>query len=73
MSSDPIDQSTLGDKGVAELHTIAESLGVENHQKMRKKTDLIESIVAVSADAGNGSAGSAPAATIEPPAAQAEA
>ena len=66
MSSGSIDQGALEGKGVAELHTIAESLGVENHQKMRKKIDLIESIVAVSADAGNGAKDPAPLATSEP-------
>ncbi len=70
MSSGSIEESALETKGVAELHTIAESLGVANHQKMRKKTDLIESIVAVSADAGNGTKGVVPVATVEPTAPQ---
>jgi len=46
---DATDKSTLEGKMVAELHTIAEALGIEGHQRMRKP-DLIESIVAASRD-----------------------
>ncbi len=66
MDSRTIERSELEGKVLAELQQIAEGLGVEGHQRLRK-SDLIDAIVSA-ASAGNGaSAADAPAAPAEDP------
>src|SRR5881296_4742666 len=64
MDSETMDRSSLEAKVASELHTIAEGLGIEGHQRL-KKADLIDRIVASSprdgqapaAEGGNVAAG----------------
>src|SRR4029453_14121743 len=66
VDSRTIERSELEGKVLAELQQIAEGLGVEGHQRLRK-SDLIDAIVSA-ASAGNGaSAADAPAASGENP------
>ncbi|MBI2237659.1 MAG: transcription termination factor Rho [Actinobacteria bacterium] len=62
---DTMDKSTLEGKVTSELHTIAESLGIEGHQRLRK-ADLIETIVARAGSDGHSSPSDEGAVTTEP-------
>src|SRR5213592_3077995 len=58
-----LDKSILEGKVISELQTIADSLGVQGHQRMRKG-ELIQAIVDRAAEDGDGRApASAPAAS----------
>jgi transcription termination factor Rho len=61
------DKSVLEGKVASELHTIADGLGIEGHQRL-KKADLIERILAHSRDGGGNGKGAAaaPVAAAEP-------
>ncbi len=65
MSSELIDKSALEGKMASELHTIAESLGIEGHQRLRK-ADLIDSIVARSSGDGQATVVAPPSAPAPP-------
>jgi transcription termination factor Rho len=63
-----MDRGDLEGKVASELHTIADGLGIEGHQRL-KKADLIERILAHSGGGGNGAqAAAGAAAETAPPA-----
>src|ERR687895_466059 len=69
-------KSELEGKVLPELQQIAQSMGVEGHQRLRK-SDLIDAIVAKAASDGDGAAGKGgseePTAATQPPAESVEA
>jgi transcription termination factor Rho len=65
VDSRTIERSDLEGKVLAELQQIAEALGLEGHQRLRK-SDLIDAIVKAASD-GNGASASDPAASGSDP------